>query len=104
MGTPVRNLKLSIITVCFGVIFLLINGATDIYAYHDLGPYHFDTNLVACIHGNHHKSKNPPLLPEPVFSLIIPGTPLLVDAHAAEEAHPPVFAYLSQLPSRASPT
>jgi hypothetical protein len=101
---PVRNLKLSIITVCFGLIFLLINGATDFYAYHDTGPHHIDTNPLACIHANNHKLKIPPLLTEPVFSLVIPETPLHVDAHAGEEAHPPAFAYFSQLPSRASPT
>jgi hypothetical protein len=99
----VKNLKLSVITVCFGIIFLLMNGATDLYAYHDLGPQHIDTNLVACIHANHDKSKYPPLLPEPIVSLIVPETPPHPDLLSSEETHPPAFAYFSQFPSRASP-
>jgi hypothetical protein len=99
----VKNLKLTIITVCLGIIFLLINGATDIYAYHDLGNHHVDNSMVACIHANHHKAKNPPLLPEPIFYFDIPEVPPYMNANSREEAYPPAFAYFSQLPSRASP-
>jgi hypothetical protein len=70
---PVRKLKLSIITVSFGIIFLQINGARDLYAYHDMVPCRFDTNLVACIHANQHKSKSSPFLHETVLSQNIPG-------------------------------
>jgi hypothetical protein len=103
LGTPVKNLKLSVITVCFGIIFILVNGATGCYAFHDLGPCHIDTNLVACIHVNHDKSKFTPLIHGPIFSLILPETPPHPDLLSTEEIHPPAFAYFSQFPSRASP-
>jgi hypothetical protein len=53
----VKTLKLSLITVFLSFIFLLINGAKGLYAYHDQGPSHPDANLVACYQANHHKSK-----------------------------------------------
>jgi hypothetical protein len=100
----VKNLKLSVIFVCTGIIFLLVNGATDCCAYHDLGPCHIDTNLVACIHVNHEKSKFTPLIHGPIFSLILPETPPHPDSISIEVTHPPAIAYISQFPTRASPT
>jgi hypothetical protein len=99
----VKNLKLSVIIVCTGIIFLLMNGATDFCDYHDLGPQHIDTNVVACIHASYHKVKIPPVLPGPIFSQILSETPLHGNSLSSEETRPPAFAYINQFPTRASP-
>ena len=100
---PVKNLKLSFITVCLCFIFLLIIGAADLYAYHDQGPSHLEGNCVACILANHHKSKYPPLLHEPRHSLNLPEFPVHIPSPSERAAPHPTSPFLSDFPSRASP-
>jgi hypothetical protein len=99
----VKNLKVSVISVCFSFIFLLISCSGECYAYHDLGPSHLDSNAVALFHASHNKTKSAPFIPETQFTLILPETPSYVDSLPYEYIPYPETAFLTQLSSRASP-
>jgi hypothetical protein len=103
LENTVKNLKISVISVCFSFIFLLINCSGDSYAYHDLGPSHVDSSAVALFHSSHNKTKNAPIIPEAEFALILPETPSYVDSPPYAYIPSPESTFLSQLSSRASP-
>jgi hypothetical protein len=103
LENTVKNFKISVISVCFCFICIMIGSADDIVVFHDIGPCHIDVNVLALVHGSHSKAKVAPVLPGALFSLIIPETSYFIDFHHFNEVPSTESLFLAQLPSRASP-
>jgi hypothetical protein len=103
LENTVKNLKISVISICFCFICILIDSADDIVVYHDIGPCHIDANVLALVNGSHSKTKIAPVLPEALFSFIIPEPSYFIDIHTFDAVPSTESLCLAQLPSRASP-
>jgi hypothetical protein len=98
---PVKKMQLYVTIVCFGYIFLLFAGEANSYAYHDLGPSHIDSTLIALTQGNHKNDTLPGngihffLTPPIIFVQLYPSF--------VAETNLPAFTLLTHFPSRAPP-
>jgi hypothetical protein len=98
---PVKKLQVSVIIFCFGYIFLLFAGEASSNAYHDLGPSHIDSNLIALAQANH---KNDTLPGNGIiFSLVPPKVLVQLYPSFAAETNHPALTLLTQFPPRAPP-
>lgn len=94
-------MKMHVIIICFGYLFLLfaVEARSDVY--HDLGPSHIDTNLIAISQANH---KNDMLPNNGIISpLVLPKVLVQLIPSVATETNHSSFTLIGKFPSRASP-
>jgi hypothetical protein len=93
--------KMHVIIICFGFVFLLFAGEAKSDVYHDLGSSHIDSSQIALAQTNH---KNDTFTGNVTILFLSPPKVLVqTDTSFAEETFPPAFNLLTQFPSRASP-
>jgi hypothetical protein len=93
--------KMHVIIICFGYLFLLFAVEAKSDVYHDLGPSHIDSSLIALSQANH---KNDTLPGNTInFFLVLPKVLVQLFPCFAEETNHPSFTLISNFPSRASP-
>jgi hypothetical protein len=94
-------MKMYVIIVCFGYVFLLFAGEAKSDVYHDLGPSHIDSEQIALSQANH---KNDTLPSNTIiFFLVLPKVLVQLFPSFATETNHPSFTLISKFPSRASP-